>query len=223
MADSDIDSVKKIYKRFCEYYAGREKNNPNRRVLTKTIHSMIIDVKGKNVLDAGCGAGEDSKILAKKGATVIGIDISPDMIKLAKKTCKSNGTKFYVRDMEKTGFKSAKFDIILSILSLMYKRKIDGALSEFRRILKKNGEVVVVVPHPVRKMFKYTGNYFERGKHWERHGKMKYFNYYRTMEDYINNVTSSGFILKEIKEIKSQVKKPTRYLYPCYLILRCVK
>src|SRR5258706_9195569 len=46
---------------------------------------LLGDVRGKVVLDLGCGSGESTVPLAKRGARVIGMDISPDLIELAKR------------------------------------------------------------------------------------------------------------------------------------------
>ncbi|HEY4636091.1 MAG TPA: methyltransferase domain-containing protein, partial [Rhodospirillales bacterium] len=45
---------------------------------------FVGDLRGKRVLDAGCGEGDSSRILARNGAAVVGIDISDAMLELAK-------------------------------------------------------------------------------------------------------------------------------------------
>ena len=47
--------------------------------------SLFGDVRGKTVLDYGCGAGENTVLAASRGAKVIGVDISPELIELARK------------------------------------------------------------------------------------------------------------------------------------------
>lgn len=57
----------------------------NKLVEIPAMLSLIGNVKGKKMLDAGCGHGYYSLLLAKKGPRVTGIDISEKMIELAKK------------------------------------------------------------------------------------------------------------------------------------------
>ena len=48
-------------------------------------YHLLGDVAGKTVLDYGCGLGDNSVLLASRGAKVIGVDISPELIELAEK------------------------------------------------------------------------------------------------------------------------------------------
>lgn len=224
MDERDIEDVRKIYDMHGEYFVERENKNPDRKNISKIIISMLGDVKGKKILDAGCGASRDASLLAKAGARVTGVDISPKMLELAKKTCAGPDVELYMKDMQKTSFPDKEFDIIISIFSVAYKKNLADLLSEFKRVLKENGKLLISTVHPIRKMMKYTKNYFETGKHWEKwENGMKTFNYYRTVEEYINTLISQGFVLEEIREVKSLTKDPKESFYPHYLILKAVK
>src|SRR5436190_21141031 len=48
-------------------------------------YALLGDVAGKTVLDFGCGSGENSLLLARRGAEVIGVDISPALVALAER------------------------------------------------------------------------------------------------------------------------------------------
>ena len=179
---------------------------------------MMKSVKGKKILDAGCWAGNYCKILADMEAEVFGIDISPRMIDLAKEQCKDNKIDFRVSDIENLPFDDNEFDIVISAFSLLYKKDLRSSLREFKRVLKKDGEAYIAVPHPVRKMVKYTHDYFKTGKHWQNRGKMRFFNYYRTMEEYVNNLASEGFSIREMREPKPVGTSDN--FFPHYLIIR---
>ena len=142
------------------------------------------------------------------------------MIEMARDNCKNSKVELRIRDMENTGFQKGEFDIIVAAFSLLYSQNLSEVIKEFRRILKKNGELYIIVSHPIRKMIKYTKDYFDTGKHWERFGEMKFFNYYRTIEEYINTLVFQGFVIKEVRE-----PKPTETdenTFPHYLIIKSV-
>jgi ubiquinone/menaquinone biosynthesis C-methylase UbiE len=120
------------------------------------IASQIPDLKGKTVLDAGCGHGVDIVKYESLGAKeVFGIDISEFMIDEAKKIVKEP-SKLFVASMEKMPLKDNSVDVIIGRFSLHYLVNPDVAYKEFARILKKNGILIMVTHHPI-KSFVQTG------------------------------------------------------------------
>lgn len=219
--NGDLRNVRKIFDEFGKYFSCLEEKNRDRKQLAKILLSMMGDVRGKRILDAGCGEGKETKILSEMGAEVIGIDISREMLKLAAKKCLGLDTVFLLGDIEKIEITDNELDVVVSLFSILFKKDVSMVLKEFHRVLKKGGELYIAVPHPVRKMVIYTKNYFDSGKHWEHHGKMRVFNYYRTMEEYINSLTAAGFQIKEIREPKP-IKHSKDFVFPNYLIIKCV-
>ena len=74
---------------------------------------------GKRVLDVGCGTGQVACMLAQKGYEVVGIDYSPEMIKLSRQNAESMGlgakTKFVVGEIEALVSKGRRFDAIVAL------------------------------------------------------------------------------------------------------------
>src|SRR5215212_3502171 len=54
-------------------------------------YALLGDVRGRTVLDFGCGSGENTLLLARRGAIVIGVDISRSLIELAERRLQLNG------------------------------------------------------------------------------------------------------------------------------------
>ena len=98
------EKARKDWNRMAENYQAfrEEQGTYNELVEVPAMLSLIGDVNGKKVLDAGCGYGYYSVLLAKRGATVTGIDISERMIKLAKKNAHKASVEcqFSVCDMQ---------------------------------------------------------------------------------------------------------------------------
>src|SRR3989344_733858 len=105
----------------------------------------LIPSKGR-LLDLGCGTGWTSRIFAMKGFEVLGIDISADMIKEARK--KSNhltNLKFEVQDYENLKFNKS-FDIVVFYNSLHHAENEALALKNAFNSLKKGGSCVTYEP-----------------------------------------------------------------------------
>lgn len=104
--EKNTEYTKNIYNQYAkEYYksmiVGRFSNDC---VEIPAVKKITQKIKGKKVLDIGCGIGTHSKIFAMKGAKVYGIDISEEMIKIAKS--RSPNCDFRVADMKELPFKN---------------------------------------------------------------------------------------------------------------------
>jgi len=227
--DSDSKQAKKLYNKQFELYSENQKNYKGAQNLRKKVTELIgDDVKNKKVLFAGCGDGFECLKVAQNGAEVFGIDISEIGIKLAKQNLSNFCENFFVGDFENTSFEDEQFDVLVSMLSIMYKKDITNVLNEFNRILKNDGNIIIAVPHPIRKMIKYNNmNYFVRGKKFETWQKTKRFNYYRIIEDYINAFYDAKLIVTKVIEPKPPKENETMseldLHYPHYIIFKLEK
>ncbi|HEY3973295.1 MAG TPA: methyltransferase domain-containing protein [Candidatus Sulfotelmatobacter sp.] len=110
---------------------------------------LLGDVRGKTVVDLGCGTGENIVPLIERGARVIGIDISPDLIELARQRVQKAGLEAALKigSAYDTGLESGSVDVIFCI-ALIHHLDIARARNEMLRILAKGG--VVILKEPVR-------------------------------------------------------------------------
>ncbi len=91
-----------------------------------------------NILEIGCGNGRDSLYFGKQGYSVIGIDISPDAIRIAEKNNKLNNVVFEVGDAEELDFDDEYFDVVYS-LSVLHSTNLEKSIKEVSRVLVSNG------------------------------------------------------------------------------------
>ncbi len=107
------------------------------------------DLKNKIVLDLGCGCGAISVYLAKAGARVTGIDISPNMIKTASNLAKSHNvsrnTTFKVGNVEKLDFPDNFFDLAVG-KAILHHIDMKQVLPELDRVLKPGAVVLFSEP-----------------------------------------------------------------------------
>jgi 2-polyprenyl-3-methyl-5-hydroxy-6-metoxy-1,4-benzoquinol methylase len=112
---------------------------------------MIGNVRNKQLLDLSCGEGYNTRILAKRGARVIGVDFSKEMIRLARQEEKRSrlGTRYYVSDAaDLKELESERFDVVTCFMALMDIERFEDAISEVARVLKKKGRFVFSITHP---------------------------------------------------------------------------
>jgi ubiquinone/menaquinone biosynthesis C-methylase UbiE len=125
-------------------YFRDEMNNP-------AAFKIIGDVRGKHVLDLSCGEGYNTRLLARGGAKVVGVDFSEKMIGLARQSEKRQklGISYYVSDAaDLSRFESKCFDVVTCLMALMDIERYEDAISEVARVLKKNGRFVFSITHP---------------------------------------------------------------------------
>ena len=100
------------------------------------------------VLDVGCGSGWATRLMAEKPTTgrVVGIDISDEMVKLARETSSSfPNVEFKVASAESLPFREHEFTHAFSMESLYYYSDMLAALREIKRVLEPGGVFVSVV------------------------------------------------------------------------------
>jgi ubiquinone/menaquinone biosynthesis C-methylase UbiE len=167
-------------------------------------------LKGKKVLDAGCGSGRYTKLLVKAGAKVWGVDNSPKMLEIAKATVK--GAEFSVGDACRTKFKKGSFDAAFSGLVLEYLDR-NRFFKEMSRVLKNNGVLLLSMHVPYCELGERTGkqkltfrfsNYFIERKyymHWPRFKTRMCFRH-ATMQTTMRAILKNGFVIEDYIDIK---------------------
>jgi len=112
-------------------------------------YSLLENISGKRILDCCCGYGFTSVKLAKRGARVVGIDISPKMIELSKKNAEFNHVlhemELKVMSVQETDFDNNTFDFAIG-LGALHHLNLDLAGKEISRVLKPGGKAIFVEP-----------------------------------------------------------------------------
>ncbi|MBP1968617.1 ubiquinone/menaquinone biosynthesis C-methylase UbiE [Virgibacillus natechei] len=104
--------------------------------------------KGSKILDIGCGDGYGSYKLHKAGYDVVGMDISSEMIALAKERTKHEAIPFSQGDVNELPFEDNSFDGVMAINVLEWTESPVEALLELKRVVKKDGLLFVGILGP---------------------------------------------------------------------------
>lgn len=111
----------------------------------KLVSIMDIPEDG-TVLDLGCGTGKLTRLIANKlsGGKVVGIDLTPKMIEIARNTLPpehENLVEFYLGTGEDLDLQSNSFEVVTSAFTLRNVDDLTGVISEMKRIVKPGGKV----------------------------------------------------------------------------------
>jgi len=207
----DVRAGADVYRQFL--------NNP-------AFFEMLGPVKGLKVLDAGCGEGYNTRKLAELGATVVGIDVSKEMIKAARQTEDEHplGIRYEVTSFSDLSiFEDESFERVVSFMALMDGPDYPAAIWELSRVLKRNGILQFSITHPCFNTVGYgwgtdeCGNvtylkvdgYFEKRPYLERwrfsRGRedtppFVIPRFPRTLSDYLNPLWENGLAITWIGE-----------------------
>lgn len=114
---------------------------------------------GESVLEVGCGIGQFTPMLYDGFKRVVGIDLDPENIEIAKKTFCSPNHSFLVANAEKFSI-DEKFDTILVAMILEHVDDPVAVLRNARDLLKDNGRIIIQTPNANsfnRQLAKYMG------------------------------------------------------------------
>lgn len=197
---------------------------------------LLGNIKGKKILEIGCGGAQCSIAFAKKGAICTGIDISKNQLVYAENLAKKNKVKIeFIRGNIQTlkGMKSNSFDIVFTAYALQYVPNLGSCFKEIHRVLKKKGLLVFSNDNPFYltldvKTHKVVNSYLRKGKReeivfWADGSKHKFVFYNRKISDIYNALVETGFFVEKILEPyypkqKSWTRKVWKDIYPKKLV-----
>ncbi len=119
---------------------------------SRIIKTALVGSAPFYLLDVGCGPGVDAITLADYAEKIVGVDFSPQAIKvaqeLAKEYEKDSKISFLCCDAEKLPFEEETFDAVFCMNFMHHLEKPEKALREMTRVLKKRGKLLVVEMNP---------------------------------------------------------------------------
>lgn len=179
------------------------------------IRTLLPELTCKRVADLGCGFGWASRWFRDQGAaSVLGIDLSQNMIKRARTDTKDAGIDYRIADLETLELTEATFDLVYSALTFHYVQDFERLIRMIHAALADRGDLVFTIEHPIfmaaahahwvldedgRKTWPVNGYSIEgqRRTDWLAKGVLKY---HRTLATTINTLILAGFELRRMAE-----------------------
>lgn len=217
---------------FYEGYKKIRNNTGNANIIIEkpALFSLLPDLKGKRVLDLGCGYGENCVEFGKRGANkIVGIDISEKMLRVALEENKKDNIEYIKIAMEDISIITERFDIIISSLAVHYIKDFNKLLKDIYKLLIAEGILIFSQENPINTCFssgqrwtRVDGNVVhanlynysfdgERKSEWFVNNVIKY---HRTFSSIVNSLVMENFSIE--KMIEPVASKENMEKYPEY-------
>ncbi|MFW9924342.1 MAG: class I SAM-dependent methyltransferase [Candidatus Thorarchaeota archaeon] len=194
------DIVREGYNKIAKkYLAVRHENLPEMNLLVDFTRSLPKDAK---ILDAGCGSGIPFTKYLSNNFDVLGIDISKNQIKLAKKNVPK--AKFLCEDMTKIVFPEETFDAIISFYAIIHvpREEHGNLIAKFYSMLKKSGRVLLCF-HSNDDPGSYEDDFFGERMFWSGFDK----------NTNIEMLEEIGFIIEKTELVADSLSENSQHLF----------
>jgi ubiquinone/menaquinone biosynthesis C-methylase UbiE len=203
---------RRAYSQFADRYSALAPTKPHNALCERPASLALLgEVRGLHILDAGCGPGICSELMARRGATVHGVDVTPAMIDLARERCAGLAAEFMLGNLSAPlhWLPDRRFDKVLCALALDYVRDLAPVFGELRRVTRPGGVLVFSLAHPMRDWMDDRthgdGTYHDTtlfGMHWSTFGEPRPYveSYRRPLAALLNPMADSGWLLDRVVE-----------------------
>ncbi|HEY4511698.1 MAG TPA: class I SAM-dependent methyltransferase [Candidatus Paceibacterota bacterium] len=192
-----------------------------KEVILPNLLRLLTPSKGQTILDLACGQGFFSREFHKAGATVIGTDLSKELVEIARKNSPKEITYHVSGADNLCMIDSASVDVVTIVLALQNIENIAGTFTECSRVLKPQGRLFVVLNHPAFRIPKASGwGYDDAGKvqyrridrylsesrekidmnPGEKDNKSFTYSFHRPLQLYFKTFAKNGFAVTRLEE-----------------------
>ncbi len=176
---------------------------------------LLGDVRGRDVLEVGCGAAQGARWLGAQGASVTAFDVSRGQLEQARVLDARSGVavaRLVQADAQRLPFRDGSFDLVASAFGgVPFVADSAGTMREVARVLRPGGRFVFSVTHPVRWVFAddpgpgglvVRQSYFDRTPYVEvdEAGEASYVEHHRTLGDRVRELVAAGLVLVDLLE-----------------------
>jgi 2-polyprenyl-3-methyl-5-hydroxy-6-metoxy-1,4-benzoquinol methylase len=186
---------------------GDEGDFARRHLLNPTIFALAGSVAGKRILDAGCGEGYLSRMLAQRGALVTGAEPATGLYALCveRERRKPLGVSYLNADLIALPLPPQSFDLVIANMVLMDIPDYHSAIHMLAAMARPGGDIIITLLHPCfeesgalwpGKHAVETSAYFAEVERPQRIGVL----FHRPLSAYVNHLLDAGLALRRIVE-----------------------
>ena len=189
------------------------------------VRAMLPTLEGKRVVDLGCGFGWAARWMRAQGAaSVLGIDLSRNMIARARADTSDAAVQYRIADIETLALPGATFELIYSALTFHYIKDFGRLVGMIHKALVPRGDLVFTIEHPIymaaanphwmhgedgRITWPVNGYAAEgeRRTDWFVNGVVKH---HRMLGTTLNTLVEAGFVVRQVQEFAPSSEQVNR-------------
>ena len=223
------------------------------KVILPNLLRLLEPYRGKCVLDFACGQGYFSRALFKAGLRVIGVDVSEELIAIAKKHSGADIRYIVAPSDNVRVLAGGSVDAALIVLALQNIENTPGTLKECFRLVGSGGRLFIILNHPAFRIPKHSGWEFDEkeGRQYRRldsylsedrqvidmspsgRKKVVTISFHRPLQYYAKHLYNAGFLVARLEEWVSHKKSGAgpraesenraRKEFPLFLMIEAVR
>jgi SAM-dependent methyltransferase len=180
---------------------------------------LLGNLKGKRVLELGCGGAQCSIAFAKQGAIAIGVDFSTEQLAFARRLCEREEVRLELRhgDLADLAFLTAdSIDLVFSAYTFGYVEDLNRVFRQVHRVLKVGAPLVFSLPHPSYDMIDDDSeepllvrrSYFDKTPIEYELGGIGFTDYHHTIADIYMGLSRASYRVDLVMEPEPRVSGP---------------
>jgi len=164
--------------------------NQTRSLDERVVRTLLTELDGKDIVEAGCGTGKNSVWFAENCKSLKAFDFSSEMLRIAKGKVTNSNSEFLIHDITKPWpFEDVTCDLISINLILEHIENINFIFTEAYRILRNNGQVLVCELHPLKQKEGSVARFVDKNTDEE----IRLVSYYHSELDFSKAAELAGF------------------------------
>ncbi|MCE5234116.1 MAG: class I SAM-dependent methyltransferase [Mizugakiibacter sp.] len=211
----DPTDVAAAYDRWSQVYDTDE--NRTRDLDAAMLRRQDFDLRGRDVLEIGCGTGKNTAWLAGRARSVVAVDFSAGMLAQAQRRVAAPHVRFVRHDVrEPWPLADASVDLVIGNLVLEHVETLDDVFAQAFRVLRDGGECYFCELHPFRQMMGKQARF----AHLETGETVRVAAFLHDVSDYVNAAIRAGLRVVAVHEWRDETPASAAAI-PRLFALRC--
>lgn len=188
-----IMNVEQAYNLWASQYDSNQ--NKTRDLEAIALRETLSHLAFDNCLEIGCGTGKNTEWLVTKSTHVTAVDLSEEMLSIAKEKLVSRDVTFIRADInEAWHFPEKRYDLVTFSLVLEHIENLDGIFGNVSKVVSKNGHVYIGELHPFKQ---YAGT---KARFDTEEGRQEVLCFNHHISDFVNTAKKYGLEIEQLKE-----------------------